>query len=138
MSESGEFSGALGLADFLSDLRDELDEAQSRAKRQSLRLELTEVAISLDIGVTLERSGEASAGVRARFWVLSGEAGVKGTASSQRLHAQHLTLTMKPRIEEVILDQAGQSHVIRRGVDVAGAFGRDEEHPGMPACEKEE
>ena len=38
MSESEEFEGALGLADFLSDLRAELAEASKRADRESLKL----------------------------------------------------------------------------------------------------
>jgi hypothetical protein len=41
MSESGEleeFEGALGLADFLTDLREELAEASERAEKESLKL----------------------------------------------------------------------------------------------------
>jgi len=138
MSESEEFVGRLGLADFLSDLREELGEAQSRAEGQSLRLEVAEVAVSLDVGVTVVRTGEASAGVRAKFWVLGGEAGVKGGLSSERMRTQHLTLTLKPRTEEIVVDETGQARVIRRGVDVAGEFAAGEERPALPAPEPKE
>jgi len=58
---SGEFTASLRLADFLSDPRNELDEARSRSGRWPLQLEVTEIAVSLDVGVTFKRRCEASA-----------------------------------------------------------------------------
>ena len=137
MSESGEFEefdGALGLADFLSDLRAELAEASKRAEQESLKLGVEEVTVSLDVAVTVARKGEATAKATAKFWVFASvEGGVKGERSSQRASTQHLTLTLKPRTEEVIIDKTGQAHVIRRGVDVTGAIGVGEERPDLPA-----
>jgi hypothetical protein len=57
---------------------------------------------------------------------------VSGERSSQQLTTQHLTLTLKPRAEEVIVDEAGQARVIGRSVDVTGAIGADEERPDLP------
>ena len=133
MAEFEEFDGALGLADFLSDLRAELAEASKRAKSDSLKLGVAEVTVSLDVAVTIARKAGASARAGAKFWVFASvEGGVKGERSSQQLTTQHLTLTLKPRVEEVIVDEAGQAHVIGRNVDVAGAIDAKEERPDLP------
>jgi Trypsin-co-occurring domain 2 len=134
MSEPEEFDGPLGLADFLSDLRAELAEASKRAEHESLKLGVEEVTVSLDVTVTLAKKGEASAGAKAQFWVFASvEGGVKGELSSQRAATQHLTLTLKPRTEEVIIDEDGKARVIHRGVDVTGAIAAHEERPDLPA-----
>jgi Trypsin-co-occurring domain 2 len=142
MSESGEveeFDGALGLADFLSDLRAELAEASRRAEHEPLRLGLEEVTVALDVAVTLAKRGEASAKASAKFWVFaSAEAGATGERSSQQVTTQHLTLTLKPRTEEVIIDDTGKARVLRRGVDVTGAFEAGEERPDLPAPRPDE
>ena len=133
MAESGVFDGALGLADFLSDLRAELAEASKRAESDSLKLGVEEVTVSLDVAVTIARKGEMSASAGAKFWVFASvEGGVKGERSSQQLTTQHLTLTLKPRAEKVIVDEAGQARVIGRSVDVTGAVDADEERPDLP------
>jgi hypothetical protein len=134
MLESKEFDGPLGLADFLSDLREELAEASKRAEKESLKLGVEEVTVSLDVTVTVAKKGEASARAKAHFWVFaSAEAGVTGGLSSQRATTQHLTLTLKPRTEEVIIDESGKARVIHRGVDVTGAIATHEERPDLPA-----
>ena len=139
MPEPGEFDGALGLADFLSDLRAELAEASMRAESDSLKLGVEEVTVSLDVAVTIAKKGAASAKVAAKFWVFASvEGGVQGERSSQRVSTQHLTLTLRPRAEEVIVDEHGQARVIRRGVDVTGTIGAGEERPDLPAPESNE
>ena len=136
MSESEPFDGAMGLADFLSDLRAELAEASKRAEQESLKLGVEEVEVELDVAVTLEKRGEATVKASAKFWVFaSAEAGVTGELSSQRVTTQHLTLTLKPRTEEVIIDDTGKARVIRRGVDVTGAIAPREERPDLPPPE---
>ena len=136
MSEPGEFEGALGLADFLSDLRVELAEASKRAESASLKLGVGEVTVSLDVAVTIAKKGEASARAGAKFWVFASvEGGVQGERSSQRVTTQHLTLSLKPYTEEVITDEHGRARVIRRGVDVAGAIEAGEERPDLPMPE---
>jgi hypothetical protein len=133
MSESEAFDGALGLADFLSDLRAELAEASNRAEHESLKLGVEEVTVSLDVAVTIAKKGEASAKASAKFWVFASvEGGVKGERSSQQVTTQHLTLTLKPRTEEVIIDETGKARVLRRGVDVTGAIEGREEDPELP------
>ena len=136
MSESEPFDGAMGLADFLSDLRAELAEASRRAEQESLKLGVEEVEVELDVAVTIGKKGGASAKASAKFWVFaSAEAGVTGELSSQRVATQHLTLTLKPRTEEVIIDEMGKAHVLRRGVDVTGAIEAHEERPNLPRPE---
>ena len=98
----------IGLADFLTDLRAELSEAQSRAAGDSLKLGVEEISLTLEVAYTLTKAGEASAGVKAKFWVFAeAEAGVKGSLSSERARTQQLTLTLKPRVEQVVIDRAG-------------------------------
>ena len=85
----------IGLAEFLTDLRAELSEAQSRAANDSLKLGVEEISLTLEVAYTFTKGGEASAGVRAKFWVLaSAEVGVKGSRSSERARTQQLTLTL--------------------------------------------
>jgi hypothetical protein len=139
MSEAEEFDGALGLADFLSDLRAELAAASDRAEHESLKLGVEEVTVSLDVAVTIAKKGEASAAAKAKFWVFASvEGGVKGEHSSQEVTTQHLTLTLKPRTEEVLIDGSGKAHVIRRGVDVTGSVGVGEQRPNLPAPQPDE
>jgi hypothetical protein len=133
MSEGEALDGALGLAEFLSDLRAELAEASKRAEHESLKLGVEEVTVSLDLAVTLVKKGEASAKASAKFWVFaSAEAGVKGERTSQQVTTHHLTLTLRPRTEEVLVDETGKARVIRRGVDVTGTLEAGEEHPDLP------
>jgi hypothetical protein len=133
MSESEPFDGAMGLADFLSDLRAELAEASKRAEQESLKLGVEEVEVELDVAVTIGKKGGGSAKASAKFWVFASvEGGVTGELSSQRVATQHLTLTLKPRTEEVVIDEMGKARVLRRGVDVTGAIAPGEERPDLP------
>jgi hypothetical protein len=125
--------GRIGLADFLADLREELSEAQSRAAGDSLKLGVEEISLTLEVAYTLAKAGEASAGVKAKFWVFaSAEAGVKGSLSSERARTQQLTLTLKPRVEQVVIDQQGRQTTVTRGVDVEESFAAGEEQPALP------
>jgi hypothetical protein len=58
----GEFEGRIGLAEFLTDVRAELSEAQSRAAEDSLELGVMEISLTVDVAYTLTRGGEVSAG----------------------------------------------------------------------------
>ena len=133
----GEFEGRIGLAEFLTDLRAELSEAQSRAAGDALKLGVDEISLTLDVAFTLTKGGEASAGVKAKFWVFaSAEASAKGSLSSERARTQQLTLTLKPRVEQVVVDQQGQQTTITRGVDVEGSLAAGEERPVLPSLDK--
>ena len=124
----------IGLADFLTDLRAELSVAQSRAAGDSLKLGVEEISLTLEVAYTLTKAGEASAGVKARFWVFAeAEAGVKGSLSSERARTQQLTLTLKPRVEQVVNGQQGQPTMGTRGLDVEGTLAAGEEQPALPA-----
>ena len=130
----GEFEDRIGLAEFLTDLRAELSEAQSRAAQDSLKLAVEEISLTVDLAYTLAKGGEVSAGVRAKFWVLaSAEAGAKASGSSERARTQTLTLTLKPRVEQVAIDEKGQQVTLTQGVDVEGDFAAGEEQPSIPA-----
>jgi hypothetical protein len=45
---------------------------------------------------------------------------------------QHLTLTLKPRIETVLAGPDGHDVTVTRDVDVADGFARNEQHPRIP------
>jgi hypothetical protein len=134
VSAVGESRDRIGLADFLTDLRAELSEAQARAVNDPLKLGVEEITLTLEVAYTLTKGAEASGGVKAKFWVFaSAEAGVKGTLSSERAGTQQLTLTLKPRVEQVVIDQQGQQTMISRGVDVGGSLAAGEEQPTLPS-----
>lgn len=123
------FEDRIGLAEFLTDLHAELSEAQSRAAQDSLKLGIEEISLTLEMAYTLAKGAEASAGMRAKFWVLaSAEASTKGSVSSDRTRTQQLTLRLKPRVEQVTTDELGRT-TLTRGVDVEGSFTGDEEKP---------
>jgi Trypsin-co-occurring domain 2 len=125
----------IGLAEFLTDLRAELSKAQSRAAGDSLKLGVEEISLTLEVAYTLTKGGEASAGVQAKFWVFaSADAGVKGSLSSERARTQQLTLTLKPRVEQVVVNQQGQQTTVARAVDVEGALAAGEEQPSLPSA----
>lgn len=130
VTETPQFEGKLGLADFLSDLRAELDEAARRAEGESLKLEIDQVTLSLDVAFTIGKKGEGSAAAKAKFWVFaSAEVNAKGELSSQRVNTQHLSLTLKPQIEDIWVDESGVVQRFRRKADVSGEVGSDEENP---------
>ncbi|MBL7548904.1 hypothetical protein I6A60_13590 [Frankia sp. AgB1.9] len=124
----------IGLADFLTDLRAELSEAQSRAAGDALKLGVEEISLTLEVAYTLTTAAEASAGGKAKFWVFAeAEAGAKGTRSAERGRTQQLTLTLKPRVEQVVIDHQGHQTTVTRGVDVEGALVEGEEGAALPA-----
>ena len=124
----------IGLAEFLTDLRAELSEAQSRAAQDPLKLRVEEISLTLEVAYTLTKGGEASAGVRAKFWVLaSAEASAKASRSSEQARTQQLTLTLKPRAEQVVIDQHGRQTTVTSGVDVEGSLVAGEEQPTLPS-----
>jgi hypothetical protein len=129
----GESEERIGLADFLTDLRAELGEAERRAVNDPLKLGIEEISLTLDVAYTLTKQSEASARVNAKFWVLaSAGADAKGGMSSERGRTQQLTLTLKPRLEQTVFDQQGRPMTITRGVDVEGSFADGEEQPVNP------
>ena len=117
-----QFHDKIGLVEFLTDLRAELNEAQSRAAGESLKLGVEEVTLSLDVAYTLSKGGDASADAKAKFWVLEFGAGAKGTASSVRARTQRLTLTFRPRTEEVVIHQEARRTPGLWGVDIIGGL----------------
>jgi NTP-dependent ternary system trypsin peptidase co-occuring protein len=78
------------LATVVSQLRNELAQAQRDATGEYLRFELGPV----ELEVTVELSREGSVGGKVHFWVLeAGADGKAGTASTQRIK-----LTLFPRL----------------------------------------
>jgi len=134
----GDFEDRIGLAEFLTDLRAELSEAQSRAAKDSLKLAVEEITLTLDVAYTLTRDAKVSGKVQAKFWVFaSAEAGAEGGLSSERARTQQLTLTLKPRLEQFVIDDQGQQTTITRGVDVESDFVPGEERPAIPPATPE-
>lgn len=88
------------------------------------------MTLSLDIAFTKAKKAEGSIGAKAKFWVFaSADAKAQGELSSQRVDTQHLTLTLKPRIDEAWVDQSGVVHHLRRSADVSGEVEAGEENP---------
>lgn len=135
----GQSEGRIGLSDFLADLRTELSEAQSRAEGDELKLAVEEVNLSLDVTYTLTGDTEVAGKVRAKFWVFAAaEASAKAGLSTERARTQRLTLTLKPRLERVVVDEEGQQTTITRGVDVVGTLTETEQRPDLPTPEPSE
>ena len=137
--EANGLAGALGLADFLADLRADVAEAQQRSENSSLMLGVEEVTVALEVAITTTRKGSGSGKLSAKFWVLNAELGGSGELSSQRVGTQHLTLTLKPRVEQVTYDAEGRvQQVATRSVDVSGAFAAGEKAPQLRRPEEPE
>jgi hypothetical protein len=115
--------GTIGLAEFIQDLRPELERAQAAANGQSLRLAVDEIELAVDVVYTATRSAETSAKIGAKFWVVaSAEAGVKGALGSTQSSTQRITLKLKPRTEELIVDESGNRMIAIRTFDAAGEY----------------
>ncbi|MBQ1026507.1 trypco2 family protein [Micromonospora sp. C95] len=78
------------LADFVRELRRELETAVAAAPEDGLRFELGPIEIEVSVGV--EKTANAAA--KARFWVL--ELGGEGTVA--RSSVQTVKLTLKPHV----------------------------------------
>jgi hypothetical protein len=128
-----EVTDGIRLADFLADLRDELSLARERSSGP-LKLGVDEVTLTVDVAYSSETSGQVGGRVRATFWaVVSGEVSAQASHSAGRTRTHTLTLTLKPRIEEISVDAAGNRRVVIRSLDVAGALQPGEENPDLPA-----
>ena len=126
--------GPSGWRIFWSDLREELAEASRRAAGSPLKLEVTELTTTVNVSVTLQKSAEASGGVRAKFWVFaSAEAGAKGRIASERVATQQINLKLTPSVEVTVTDADGQK-LERRSVYVYGPPVRGEQNPQPPAA----
>ena len=79
-SEDGRPAGALGLADFLADLRAELADAQQQAEGSSLKLGVEEVTVELEVAVTTARKGGTSGKLGARSGCSTPKSAAAGSA----------------------------------------------------------
>jgi hypothetical protein len=61
VAESRDLDGALGWQISCPDLRAELAEVSKRVESDSLKLEVEEVTVSLDVAATIARKGEVPA-----------------------------------------------------------------------------
>lgn len=133
----GDSSGTgLGLVEFLTDLRADLEAAQVAALRQGgdLRLGVEQVTVSLEVVHERTTSGELAGKITGKFWVFgSAEAAGKAGHEVTRAGTQSLTLTLRPRVETAAIDDQGRSVTRHVGLDVHGAVGNDEQQPPPPA-----
>jgi hypothetical protein len=125
-------SDGIRLADFLADLRDELSLARERASGP-LKLGVDEITLTVDVAYSAETSVQAGGRVRATFWaLLSGDLSGQASLSSERSRTHTLTLTLKPRFEEIVVDEAGNPRLVTRTLDVADVLQPGEESPELP------
>jgi Trypsin-co-occurring domain 2 len=80
----------IGLAEIISELRQELETATTAAKDASLRFELGPVELEATVVVGREGSG----GGKVRFWVLE----LGGDAKASQSSTQRIKLTLQPRL----------------------------------------
>jgi hypothetical protein len=129
-------ASGLGLVEFLSDLRAELEEARRRMPPASagevLRLGVDEVTVTLEVAHVATTSGEVSGKVQGKFWVFgSAEASATGGHERQRSGTQTLTLTLKPRLETTSVDEHGQPWTTSTGLDVEDSRKAGEQKAGL-------
>jgi hypothetical protein len=134
MDDEAAFVGKLGLADFLSDLRSELAEAMSRAQNEPLKLHVEDVTLSLDLGVTVDNTASGEVAAKAKFWVFASVEGkVGGEHAVHNMTTQHVTLTLKPRMETVTVDANGRPATATSDVDVSSPAAATAERVQIPA-----
>ena len=129
----------LGLVEFLTDLRADLQAARAKAatevkaERGGLLLGVEEVTVTLEVGHVATSSGEVAAKVSGKFWVFGGaEAGGKAGRQRERSGTQTLTLKLQPRVATVSSDDRGGEVWTYAGLDVSGEIKAGEESPVMP------
>jgi len=126
----------LGLVEFLSDLRGDLEAARvaALAGGGDLKLGLEEVTVTLEVAHERTTSGEAAGKVSGKFWVFgSAEASVKAAREARRTGTQTLTLTLKPLVENTTVDEQGGTTTTRTGLDVHDKVQPREQQPPPPA-----
>jgi hypothetical protein len=109
---------SLGRADFLTDVRGQLEEAARRAEGGSLKLGGTSVEVTLKVAHPLKRSGEA-------------RAGITNSGRSEGVRTQHLKFLLTPRVEVFTTDAGGSSAVVTHGLGVHGRTA-PQEHVSLP------
>ncbi len=80
----------IALAELIEDLRNELQDAVERGRERSIRFEVGEVTLELNVEVS--RAAEGSAGLK--FWVFTS---AEAKASAERTQTQKITLTLRPK-----------------------------------------
>lgn len=92
MSES-----EIPLAHVIRQLRQELQSAMQAGEGESLRFEVQDLEIEMQVLVTRGGSGEVSGGGAVKFWVLDAKAGAKATAKYESSQLQKIKLRLKPK-----------------------------------------
>jgi hypothetical protein len=130
----------LSLVGFLADLRSDLVLARQRAVSDAvanvadggaaLWLEVDEVTVTLEVEHAGKVSGKATAGVEGSFWVFAkATAGGEVAGESSQTGTQTLTLTLKPRFDEVVTNPDGTTTIKSTGVNIEGALTEGEQSP---------
>lgn len=89
----GDEKHAVGLAEMISSLRRELEEAQKLADGSTIRFEVEKVDLELQVNVEKISENGGKAGVK--FWVVNAELGGKGTDKKVTTQTVKLSLTAK-------------------------------------------
>lgn len=97
------------LADVLRELRQELKTAMKAAEGESLRFEVQDLEVEMQLVVTRGGSGEVSAGGGVKFWVLNAESKATAAGKYESSQIQTLKLKLKPKTDDG-----------RKTVDLAG------------------
>src|SRR4051794_11221622 len=130
----------MSLVSFLADLRSDLALARERAVadamnrvtvgQSALWFEVDEVTLTLEVAHTGMVSGKATAETVAKFWVFtSAKAGGEIAGERSRTGTQTLTLTLKPRLDEVVKNPDGTTTIKHTGVFITGQLEEGEQDP---------
>ena len=84
------------LADVIRELRRELLTAMKAGEGESLRFEVQDLEVEMQVAVT--KSGEVSGGGGVKFWVLNADSSVSGKYQSSRI--QKLKLKLRPKTDD--------------------------------------
>ncbi|WP_410790639.1 trypco2 family protein [Kribbella sp. C-35] len=121
--------------DFLADLHTDLEAARQAALERGgeVRLGVEEVTVSLEVVHERTTSGELGGKVTGRFWVF-GSAEASGTAAreSTRSGTQSLTISLRPQVASMIVDEQGRTTVTHSGLNISGPIADDEQQPPAP------
>lgn len=90
----------IGMADFMRQLRSDLEDTIAEGDGKKLRFEVQEMDVELQVTATVDASAGAKGGGGLKLWILSGDASAEAKGAFGTKQVQTVRLKLKPQEED--------------------------------------